>query len=238
MSAVLRTERLTRVLLGEVPTTLVQNIDLEVQLGEFVAIMGPSGSGKSSLLYLLGLLDMPTSGKVWLDDVDTTSLDEDELARIRLERIGFVFQFHFLLEEFSALDNVMLPMRKLARLTETQAHAKASELLHALDLDEQMAKRPSQMSGGQRQRVAVARALANDPVLILADEPSGSLDTHASANVRDILHDLAHRQNCAVVAVTHDPTFAQAADRRIFLVDGLLQPPENAAALFGINVRR
>lgn len=238
MSTVLRTERLTRVLQGEVPTTLVQDIDLEVQLGEFVAIMGPSGSGKSSLLYLLGLLDMPTSGKVWLDDVDTTSLDEDELARIRLERIGFVFQFHFLLEEFSALDNVMLPMRKLARLTETQAHAKASELLHALDLDEQMAKRPSQMSGGQRQRVAVARALANDPVVILADEPSGSLDTHASANVRDILHDLAHSQNCAVVAVTHDPTFAQAADRRIFLVDGKLQPPEYAAALFEINVRR
>lgn len=238
MSAVLRTERLTRVLQGEVPTTLVQDIDLEIQLGEFVAIMGPSGSGKSSLLYLLGLLDMPTSGKVWLDDVDTTSLDEDELARIRLERIGFVFQFHFLLEEFSALDNVMLPMRKLARLTETQAHAKASALLHALDLDEQMAKRPSQMSGGQRQRVAVARALANDPVLILADEPSGSLDTHASANVRDILHDLAHSQNCAVVAVTHDPTFAQAADRRIFLVDGILQPPEDAAALFEINVRR
>lgn len=238
MSTVLRTERLTRVLQGEVPTTLVQDIDLEIQLGEFVAIMGPSGSGKSSLLYLLGLLDMPTSGKVWLDDVDTTSLDEDELARIRLERIGFVFQFHFLLEEFSALDNVMLPMRKLTRLTETQAHAKASELLNALGLSEQMAKRPSQMSGGQRQRVAVARALANDPVLILADEPSGSLDTHASANVRDILHDLAHSQNCAVVAVTHDPTFAQAADRRIFLVDGILQPPDNAAALFEINVRR
>lgn len=238
MSPVLRTERLTRVLPGEVPTTLVQNIDLEIQRGEFVAIMGPSGSGKSSLLYLLGLLDIPTSGKVWLDDVDTTGLDEDQLARIRLERIGFVFQFHFLLEEFSALDNVMLPMRKLARLTEAQAHAKASELLRAFDLGEQIAKRPSQMSGGQRQRVAVARALANDPVLILADEPSGSLDTHASANVRDILHDLAHSQNRAIVAVTHDPTFAQAADRRIFLVDGQLQPPERAAALFEMSVRR
>lgn len=119
-------------------------------------------------------------------------------------------------ENFLALDNVMLPMRKLARLTETQAHAKASELLRAFDLDEQMAKRPGQMSGGQRQRVAVARILVNDPVLILADEPSGSLDTRASANVHDILRDLAQSQNRAVVAVTHDPTFAQAADRCIF----------------------
>ncbi|SMF48562.1 ABC transporter ATP-binding protein [Pseudogulbenkiania subflava] len=237
MSTVLRTESLTRVLPGDVPTTLVENIDLEIARGEFVAIMGPSGSGKSSLLYLLGLLDMPTAGQVWLDDTLTTGLSEDHLAHIRLERIGFVFQFHFLLEEFSALDNVMLPMRKLARLTEEEAHDKASELLHTFGLAEQMHKRPSQMSGGQRQRVAVARALANDPQLILADEPSGSLDTHASANVRDILHDLARNQNRAVVAVTHDPTFAQAADRRIFLVDGQLQPPERAAALFEVSVR-
>jgi lipoprotein-releasing system ATP-binding protein len=238
MSAILRTAALTRVLPGEVPTTLVQGIDLEIQRGEFVAIMGPSGSGKSSLLYLLGLLDVPSSGTVWLDEMDTTGLEEDQLAHIRLARIGFVFQFHFLLEEFSALDNVMLPMRKLAQLSEEQAHAKASELLRAFDLGNHIAKRPSQMSGGQRQRVAVARALANDPVLILADEPSGSLDTHASANVRDILHDLAHSQNRAIVAVTHDPTFAQAADRRIFLVDGQLQPPEDAAALFEMSVRR
>lgn len=238
MSAVLRTERLTRVLPGDVPTTLVQDIDLEIQRGEFVAVMGPSGSGKSSLLYLLGLLDLPTGGKVWLDEVETSGLDEDQLAHIRLERIGFVFQFHFLLEEFTALDNVMLPMRKLAWLTEDQARAKADELLRSFGLGEQISKHPSQMSGGQRQRVAVARALANDPVLILADEPSGSLDTHASANVRDILRDLAHSQNCAVVAVTHDPTFAQAADRRIFLVDGKLQPPEDAAALFEMHMRR
>ncbi|EEG09545.1 ABC transporter ATP-binding protein [Pseudogulbenkiania ferrooxidans] len=238
MSTVLRTEALTRVLPGDVPTTLVENIDLEIARGEFVAIMGPSGSGKSSLLYLLGLLDMPSAGRVWLDDTLTTGLSEDHLAHIRLERIGFVFQFHFLLEEFSALDNVMLPMRKLARLEEDEARDKASELLRTFDLAEQMHKRPSQMSGGQRQRVAVARALANDPQLILADEPSGSLDTHASANVRDILHDLARNQNRAVVAVTHDPTFAQAADRRIFLVDGQLQPPERAATLFEVSVRR
>ena len=236
--AVLRTERLGRILPGEVPTVLVEDIDLEIKRGEFVAIMGPSGSGKSSLLYLLGLLDTPTTGSVWMDGADTHGLDEDRLARIRLERIGFVFQFHFLLEEFSALDNVMLPMRKLGALREAEARAKATELLGAFDLSAQAHKRPSQMSGGQRQRVAVARALANDPPLILADEPSGSLDTHASANVRDMFHNLARREHRAVVAVTHDPTFAQAADRRIFLVDGRLQPPEAAAALFELSVRR
>lgn len=238
MSAVLRTENLTRILPADVPVTLVQNINLEIQRGEFVAIMGPSGSGKSSLLYLLGLLDTPSSGKVWLDEIDTAGLGEDELARLRLERLGFVFQFHFLLAEFSALDNVMLPMRKLGRLADSDARDKAAEILRSLDLAEHMLKHPGQMSGGQRQRVAVARALANDPLIILADEPTGSLDTHLSANVRDLLHDLAHAQKRSIIAVTHDPAFAKAADRRIFLVDGCLQAPEKAAELFDISIRR
>jgi lipoprotein-releasing system ATP-binding protein len=238
MSAVLRTEALTRVLPGEVAVTLVDAIDLEIQRGEFVAVMGPSGSGKSSLLYLLGLLDMPTSGRIWLDEIDTAGLDEDKLAELRLTRLGFVFQFHFLLAEFSALDNVMLPMRKLARLSEHEARSKAMELLAALGLADQAAKRPAQMSGGQRQRVAVARALANDPTIVFADEPTGALDTKSSANLRDILHDLAHGHNRAIVAVTHDPVFAQAADRRLFLVDGRLQPPEKAAEIFAVDVPR
>lgn len=238
MSTVLRTENLTRILPGEVPVTLVQDINLDIQHGEFVAIMGPSGSGKSSLLYLLGLLDTPSSGKVWLDEIDTAGLDEDALARLRLERLGFVFQFHFLLAEFSALDNVMLPMRKLGRLSEEAARDKAADILRSLDLGDHLQKRPGQMSGGQRQRVAVARALANDPLIILADEPTGSLDTHSSANVRDILHDLSHAQNRSIIAVTHDPAFAKAADRRIFLVDGCLQPPEKAAELFDISIQR
>jgi lipoprotein-releasing system ATP-binding protein len=238
MSAVLRTENLSRILPGEVPTTLVQGISMAVEPGEFVAIMGPSGSGKSSLLYLLGLLDTPTSGKVWLGNEDTSGLSEDRLAQQRLEHLGFIFQFHFLLAEFSALDNVLLPMRKLGRLTDDAAQDKASEILRSLDMGDHMLKRPGQMSGGQRQRVAVARALANDPLIILADEPTGSLDTRSSANVRDILKDIAHRQQHSVIAVTHDPAFAQAADRRIFLVDGQLQPPEKAAELFEISVRR
>ncbi len=238
MSTVLRTEGLSRVLPGEVTVTLVDGIDLEIQRGEFVAVMGPSGSGKSSLLYLLGLLDMPTSGRIWLDEIDTAGLGEDQLAELRLTRLGFVFQFHFLLGEFSALDNVLLPMRKLGRLSEREARSKAMGLLASLDLADQAAKRPAQMSGGQRQRVAVARALANDPMIVLADEPTGALDTKSSSNLRDILHDLAHEHDRAIVAVTHDPAFAQAADRRLFLVDGRLQPPEKAAEHFTVGVAR
>ncbi len=224
MSDILRTENLTRILPGEVQVTLVQDINLTIGKSEFVAIMGPSGSGKSSLLYLLGLLDTPTSGKLWLEDTETNLFSDHQLAKIRLQRIGFVFQFHFLLAEFSSLDNVMLPMRKLGLLTESQAKEKASQLLDSLDLQDHKHKLPSQLSGGQRQRVAIARALANDPILILADEPTGALDTKASMNVREILHGLTRSHQCAIVAVTHDAEFAQAADRQIHLVDGRLVP--------------
>jgi lipoprotein-releasing system ATP-binding protein len=237
MSAVVRTEGLTRVLQGEVPVTLVEGIDLEIAKGEFAAIMGPSGSGKSSLLYLLGLLDMPTSGRILIEGADTAGLGEDELASLRLKKLGFVFQFHFLLAEFSALDNICLPMRKLGLLTDEEAIAKGLALLDAFGLKKHAGKRPSQLSGGERQRVAVARALANDPVIILADEPSGSLDTKSSANLRAIFQELARVEKRTVVVVTHDPVFAQAADRRIFLVDGRLAPAEAAADLFGTAVR-
>jgi len=237
MSVVLKTEGLTRVLPGDVPVTLVEGIDLEISQGEFVAIMGPSGSGKSSLLYLLGLLDMPTSGKIWLNGADTQGLSEDDLANVRLRQLGFVFQFHFLLAEFSALDNVLLPVRKLGQLSEREALARGYELLGSLGLGDQAKKLPSQMSGGQRQRVAVARALANDPLIVFADEPTGALDTKASENLRSIFHDLARRQNRTIVVVTHDPNFAKAADRVLFLVDGKLQPPERAAELFAVGIR-
>jgi len=237
MSIVVRTEGLTRILPGEVPVTLVEGIDLEIQKGEFVAIMGPSGSGKSSLLYLLGLLDMPTSGRIWIDGVDTAGLDEDRLASLRLEKLGFVFQFHFLLAEFSALENICLPMRRLGRLPEEEIAEKGLRLLDSFGLKKHAAKRPSQMSGGERQRVAVARALANDPVIILADEPTGSLDTKASANLRTIFQDLARRENRTIIVVTHDPVFAQAADRRIFIVDGHLEQPEKAAEHFEVGSR-
>jgi lipoprotein-releasing system ATP-binding protein len=224
MKNVLRTEKLTRILPNEIPVTLVQDIDITIGQSEFVAIMGPSGSGKSSLLYLLGLLDSPTSGKLWLDEEETSQFSDNQLARIRLQRIGFVFQFHFLLAEFSSLENVMLPMRKLGQLSELQAKQKASQLLENLDMQDHQHKLPSQLSGGQRQRVAIARALANDPVLILADEPTGALDTKSSENVRTILHDLTQNHQCAIIAVTHDAEFAKVADRQIHLVDGRLVP--------------
>ena len=220
MTAVLRAENLVRVLPGEVPVTLVDGVSLAIDPGEFICIMGPSGSGKSSLLYLLGLLDVPTSGRVWVDGEDTSSYGEDLLANRRLEKLGFVFQFHFLLAEFSVLDNIVLPMRRLGRLDAASAQARGMELLARLGVAEQSAKHPHQLSGGQRQRVAIARALANDPLIVLADEPTGNLDSKSGGTVRQILQDLAHQMGKTVVAVTHDASFAAAADRRIGIVDG------------------
>jgi lipoprotein-releasing system ATP-binding protein len=211
---------LRRTLGGAVPVTLVDDVSLEIGRGEFVVIMGPSGSGKSSLLYLLGLLDVPSSGRIELEGEDTSRFDEDTLADVRLGKLGFVFQFHFLLAEFSSLDNVLLPMLRLGRLDPEAAAARGRELLGNLGLAEHAHKRPDQLSGGQRQRVAIARALANDPLIILADEPTGNLDSAAAATVRQILRELVDQHGKTVIAVTHDAAFAAAADRRIGLIDG------------------
>lgn len=219
-TAVLKATRLTRQLSGEVPVTLVKDANLEIQKGEFIVITGPSGSGKSSLLYLLGLLDKPTEGQIWLNGTDVSAYNENKRADIRLAELGFVFQFHFLLPEFTALENVMLPMQRLARLSNTQIRNRAADLLESFGLKEQMHKLPKQLSGGQSQRVAIARALANDPLLILADEPTGNLDTSSSSNVQMILRDLAHQQKRTVAVVTHDTHFAETADRIITIVDG------------------
>ncbi|MGB5147530.1 MAG: ABC transporter ATP-binding protein [Porticoccaceae bacterium] len=223
MSEVLRAEGVTRVLPGPVPVTLVQDVNLSIRRGEFVSIQGPSGSGKSSLLYLLGLLDVPSAGRIWLDGVDTSRFEDDRLATVRLAKLGFVFQFHFLLVEFSVLDNVILPMARLAHLAPAAQRARAEQLLVDLGLGDQLHKRPDQLSGGQRQRVAIARALANEPLVILADEPTGNLDSEASARVREILSGIAHGGQRAVVAVTHDPEFARAGDRVVRIVDGRVE---------------
>ena len=222
MTALIETEGLTRVLPEMIPVTLVKDVTLSIGEKEFVAITGPSGSGKSSLLYLLGLLDRPTAGRLTLSGRDTGPMSEAERARTRLATIGFVFQFHFLLPEFTARQNVEIPMRKLGRLSRAAMHERAGELLGALGLGEHADKRPDQLSGGQRQRVAVARSLANDPPLVLADEPTGSLDSKSSQQVFSILESLVKERGKTVVAVTHDLDMAARMGRRIHLVDGML----------------
>ncbi|MGE3245477.1 MAG: ABC transporter ATP-binding protein [Beijerinckiaceae bacterium] len=217
----------TRIIGEEIRTTLVSGIDLAIRPGEFVAVTGPSGSGKSSLLYLLGLLDVPTSGEVFVQGLSTARLSEERLAAIRLSVLGFVFQFHFLLPELTALENVTLPMRALGRRTAPQMRQRAMELLDSLGLADHAGKTPDKMSGGQRQRVAIARALANDPAVILADEPTGNLDTASSEQVLSIFREivdahLAGGEGRSVVVVTHDLNLAARADRRIHIVDGKL----------------
>ena len=217
---VLVAQQLGRNLPGEPPVTLVADVDLAIEPGKFTAIVGPSGCGKSSLLYLLGLIDRPTTGHLLLDGRDMTPLSGDDRARIRLERFGFVFQFHFLLPEFNALENVMLPIRRLGRLSLEQAEARARDLLGQMGLADKMLKSPDKLSGGERQRVAIARALANDPVLVLGDEPTSNLDSVNSARVVDLFRQLAHEQGRAVVCVTHDLEIAEVADIRVSMLDG------------------
>jgi lipoprotein-releasing system ATP-binding protein len=225
-----RLEGVTRVLPGVVPVTLVRDIDLAIGAGEFIAITGPSGSGKSSLLYLLGLLDRPTRGRVMFDGLDTGTFDDDARAQLRLERLGFVFQFHFLLEEFSVLDNVLIPMRRLGRLDTATQRRTALRILDELDIADQAAKRPVQLSGGQRQRVAVARALANDPPLILADEPTGNLDSVNAQRVFDIFARLVSERGKTIVTVTHDPDLAATAPRQVRTLDGRIVAEADAVA--------
>jgi lipoprotein-releasing system ATP-binding protein len=222
VTALIEAEALSRTLPAVVPVTLVREVTLTIGAGEFVAITGESGSGKSSLLYLLGLLDRPTSGTLRVSGRDAAPMSEVERSDLRLRSIGFVFQFHFLLPEFSVRQNVEIPMRKLGRLPRRTIRSRAGEILERLGLAGHLDKRPDQLSGGQRQRVAVARALANDPPLVLADEPTGSLDTKNSAQVFAILEALVREGGKTVVAVTHDLALAARTDRRLELVDGRL----------------
>lgn len=235
---VLRVEDLKRDLrAGEVIVHALRGVTLKVRQGEFVGVIGPSGSGKSTLLGLIGGLDAPTSGKVYIDGVDITHLKERALTRIRNEKIGFVFQAYNLIPTLTALENVALPVQ-FARQRRFSPSQRAQEVLEMLGLSDRLDHRPAQLSGGQQQRVAIARALANNPPLLLADEPTGNLDTEASAVVMTALHDVRRNMNTTVVVVTHDMDVAAQVDRLILLVDGCIVEdidPRSSAQLAAVK---
>jgi len=201
---------------------VLKGVDLTVGKGEIVSIVGPSGAGKTTLLQILGTLDKPNAGEVLVNGVDFSKLNEKELAAFRNRHIGFIFQFHQLLPEFTALENVMIPAL-IARKDNKKTTQKAKELLAYLQLSDRMEHKPSELSGGEKQRVAVARALINDPSLILADEPSGSLDSKNKDELHKLLFELRDKFGLTVVIVTHDKELAALSDRVIEMKDGLVQ---------------
>jgi len=204
------------------PVEVLTGVDLSIQRGEVVAIVGASGAGKSTLLQLLGALDAPTGGDIALDGVSYQGLPEEARGNLRNRHIGFVFQFHHLLREFTALENVMMPLL-IAGAPESRARSRAEELLAAVDLAGRMSHRPAELSGGEQQRCAVARALVHDPKVLLADEPSGNLDFVNSGRVHDLLLGMARSFETALVVATHNRVLAERADRILVLEGGRLQ---------------
>ncbi|HEX3356868.1 MAG TPA: ABC transporter ATP-binding protein [Tepidisphaeraceae bacterium] len=233
----LRAQNVHRILgSADTATHILKGVDLSIHRSEYVSIVGASGSGKSTLLYLLGGLDRPTQrdvdqtefappSRIFIDAQDTTQLNDQSLALLRNEKIGFVFQFHYLLKEFTAQENVCLPMFKLGRLSKSDAMDRAAMLLKRLGLAEKIKRRANRLSGGEQQRVAIARALANEPAALLADEPTGNLDRHNGEVVADIFHELA-AGNQTIVMVTHDTTMARRARRMITMEDGRITHDE------------
>ena len=222
MSSVIKIRSITRDFpLGQEIVKVLKGIDLEIQKGEYVALMGPSGSGKSTLMNLLGCLDTPTSGYYELNGVDVSSMSDDALAEIRNKEIGFVFQTFNLLPRTTALDNVALPM-VYAGAPKSKRHKRASEVLADVGLSDRMDHKPNQLSGGQRQRVAVGRALVNKPSIILADEPTGNLDSKTSLEIMQLFDDI-HQAGNTVILVTHEEDIATHAQRIIRLRDGIIE---------------
>jgi lipoprotein-releasing system ATP-binding protein len=197
---------------GEERVHALRGVSLEVQAGSVHAVVGPSGCGKSTLLYVLGLLDSPDGGKVAIETEPVSHLSDDELARRRNKFIGFIFQFHFLMEDFTAQENVMIPMRKLGELSDTLMRARAAELLEAVGLGDKLRRPSRHLSGGEQQRVAIARALANNPRVILADEPTGNLDTANSDRAFELLQNIVQQGGNALLLATHNPVIAEACD--------------------------
>lgn len=220
--AVLRLEQLRKSYNVGKPTEteVLHGIDLEIRRSDFAALVGPSGSGKSTLLNLLGLLDQPTAGELYLLGQPTRTMDDAERTAMRGSSIGFVFQFHHLIQAFSALDNVLMPLMLSHGKPDAQARERALNLLAEVGLAEFANKKPSELSGGQQQRVAIARALITRPALLLADEPTGNLDTKTAKNVFELFRNFNRQYGCAVLIVTHDPRLSAMCDRTITLVDG------------------
>jgi len=219
---IIQTEDITKVYgMGDAQVRALDGVSLKIKENEFVAIMGPSGSGKSTMMNILGCLDRPTSGNYCLAGENVSDLDKAQLAIIRNERLGFVFQSYNLLARTSALENVMLPMlyNRNGQLTETQQKEKAAQTLEAVGLEDRLEHQPQELSGGQMQRVAIARALVNDPVLLLADEPTGNLDSKSGVEIMDLLTEL-HQHGSTIVMVTHEDEIAAYAQRVIRFLDG------------------
>ena len=205
--------------IGDVEVKALQGLNLDVKKGEFVAIMGPSGSGKSTAVHMIGCLDVPTNGKVMLESHDISQLTESKLAQIRGRKIGFIFQQFNLIPTLTALENVMLPMI-FQGIDEKERVNRAAKLLEMVELRDRINHKPTELSGGQQQRVAIARALANNPEVILADEPTGNLDSKTGAMVLDFLHKLHKDENKTIIMVTHDQNLSRIAERTEFLKDG------------------
>lgn len=217
---VLETKNINKHFHNPVDFHVLKDITLSIDQGEFVSIMGKSGCGKSTLLYILSTMDTDYTGELHLAGKLVSGRPQQELAVIRNEHIGFVFQFHYLLPEFSVLDNVMLPARKLGKKSYKEIKQDAYDKLELLGIKEQADKKASMLSGGQKQRVSIARALINDPAIIMGDEPTGNLDTKNSENVFNIFKDLSTKQNLSLLIVTHDQDFADKTDRIIVMEDG------------------
>jgi lipoprotein-releasing system ATP-binding protein len=220
MSLVLEAKSINKHFYNPVDFHVLKDVSFGIEKGEFVSIMGKSGCGKSTLLYILSTMDTDYTGELLLGGDNVTDRDHDELARIRNAEIGFVFQFHYLLPEFSVLDNVMLPARKLGKMSLSAIREAAMAKLDLLGIASEAHKKASMISGGQKQRVAIARALINEPIIIMGDEPTGNLDSKNSENVFDIFKNLSHSQNLSLLVVTHDHDFAAKTDRIITMEDG------------------
>jgi len=220
MNTILKTENIDKFFHEPTEFQVLKNIHFEVQKGEFLSMIGKSGSGKSTLLYILSTMDTDYKGNLYIDNQLTTGLSKDQLAELRNEKIGFVFQFHYLLAEFSCLKNVMIPALKLGKLSEKEIEERAYQKLEILGLKDQALKPASKLSGGQQQRIAIARALINDPLIIMGDEPTGNLDSKNTDIVFDIFQDLTRNYGQTIIAVTHDDDFAKKSDRMIEMKDG------------------